>query len=109
MTSTDPDYGQAIQEFKKGGWVVSLLGFAGMTARLLITDEDSTIARMVKKSIAGGIVGVIGFFALWPADIPGIYKAVIMATSGTFAPEWMQFIKERITNAKQKKKSRKRR
>ncbi|CAB5178451.1 hypothetical protein UFOVP157_1, partial [uncultured Caudovirales phage] len=33
MNPTDPDLAGAIQDFKKGGWVVSLFGGAGMLAR----------------------------------------------------------------------------
>ena len=106
MSSTDPDFGQALQEFKRGGWVVSMLGLGGAVARWLVSDENSTIMRLVKKSIAGAIVGVISFFVLWGQEIPGIYKALIMCTSGAMAPEIFTILKERYESYGKKQKRR---
>ena len=40
MNSPDPDLANAIQDFKKGGWVIALLGSLGMLARLILTNEE---------------------------------------------------------------------
>jgi hypothetical protein len=97
MTSPDPDFAQAFAEFKRGGWLVSLLGLAGAAARWMITDSENTIWRLIRVSVAGSIVGVISFFALYGQDIPEIYKSIIMTTSGAMAPELMFLISRKIS------------
>lgn len=112
MTSTDPDFAAAAQDFKRGGWVVSLLGGAGMLARMLLTDESHPAIYYLRKVIAGAIVGVIVYFALYGTDISGLNKSMIMSTAGAGAPEIMENIRKRfakgITDEKETKASRKR-
>ncbi len=112
MTSTDPDFAAAAQDFKRGGWVVSLLGGAGMLARMLLNDESHPVIYYLRKIIAGAIVGVIIYFALYGTSISGLQKSIIMSTAGAGAPEIMENIRKRfskgITNEKENKASRKR-
>jgi hypothetical protein len=98
MSSPDPDFAGAIAEFKRGGWLVSLLGVGGAVARWMLSDEKSTAARLIRNSVAGGIVGVISFFALYGQDIPEIYKSIIMATSGALAPELLALLTRKTKN-----------
>jgi hypothetical protein len=112
MATTDPDFAAAAQDFKRGGWVVSLLGGAGMLARMLIDDETHPIIYWVKKIVAGAIVGVITYFALYGTELSGLHKSIIMSTAGAGSPELMQWIKKRfskgLTDEKETKASRKR-
>lgn len=112
MTTTDPDFAAAAQDFKRGGWVVSLLGGAGMLARMLLNDESHPVVYYLRKVIAGAIVGVIVYFALYGTDISGLQKSIIMSTAGAGAPEIMENIRKRfakgIINEKETKTSRKR-
>lgn len=112
MTTTDPDFAAAAQDFKRGGWVVSLLGGAGMLARMLLNDESHPVIYYLRKVIAGAIVGVIVYFALYGTDISGLQKSIIMSTAGAGAPEIMENIRKRfakgIINEKETKTSRKR-
>lgn len=86
-SSTDPDLVGAMADFKRGGWITALFGLAGGLVRLLISDETSTAIWWVRRLLASCIVGVLSYFALWGVDIPGIYKSVILATSGMACPE----------------------
>jgi uncharacterized membrane protein YeaQ/YmgE (transglycosylase-associated protein family) len=90
MNSTDPDLAGALQDFKRGGWVVSLFGGAGMLARMLLTDQSSPIIVWIRKVIAGSIIGVLAYFAVWGQDISGIYKAIILSVSGAVSPELLE-------------------
>lgn len=83
----DPDFGQAAADFKRGGWIVALLGAAGMLARMILTNEDQPAVVWVKRVVAGGIVGVIMYFALHGTSIDPLYKSIILSTSGAIAPE----------------------
>ncbi len=112
MATTDPDFASAAQDFKRGGWVVSLLGGAGMLARMLLTDESHPVVYYLRKIIAGAIVGVIVYFALYGTDISGLNKSIIMSTAGAGSPEIMENIRKRfakgLTNEKETQTSRKR-
>ena len=112
MATTDPDFASAAQDFKRGGWVVSLLGGAGMLARMLLTDESHPVIYYLRKIIAGSIVGIMAYFALYGTDISGLHKSVIMSTAGAGAPEIMENIRKRfakgLKDEKENKTSRKR-
>lgn len=96
MNPTDPDLAGAIQDFKKGGWVVSLFGGAGMLARMLLTDKASPVMVWIRKMLAGAIIGVLAYFAVWGQDISGIYKAIILSLSGAVAPEGLELLISRV-------------
>lgn len=96
MSSPDPDFAGALQEFKRGGWLVALLGGGGALVRWILHDEDSSWSRMVKCCISGSIVGVISFFALYGQDIPEIYKSIIMTTSGAMSHEMLAFLSKKV-------------
>ena len=92
MNTTDPDLAGAIQDFKKGGWVVSLFGGAGMLARMLLTDKASPVMVWIRRTLAGSIIGVLAYFAVWGQPISGIYKAIILSVSGAIAPEALEHL-----------------
>lgn len=58
-----------------------------MLARMLLDDEHHPAIFWARRIIAGSIVGVIAYFALWGAQMDGIKKSVIMCTAGACAPE----------------------
>lgn len=95
---TDPNFGAALDDFKRGGWIVSILGGAGMIARLLLDDEHHPVRFWIARVIAGTIVGIICYFALWGTEMSGIYKSVIMSTAGAGAPELMRYVKAKYNN-----------
>ena len=96
MNPTDPDLANAIQDFKKGGWVIALLGSMGMFARLILTEEKYSFFVWLRKIVAGGIVGVLAYFALYGTNIDPLYKSVIYSISGSLAPEIWDYIKRKF-------------
>lgn len=83
----DPDLTRAAADFKSGGWLVALLGALGMAARMILTDERQPIVVWVKKIVAGGIVGVLMYFALHGSSIDPLYKSILFSISGAIAPD----------------------
>jgi hypothetical protein len=90
------DWAGAIEDFKRGGWIVAMLGGAGVLARILISDEKKGWVFGMQRVCAGSIVGVITYFALYNIDILPIYKSVILATSGAFSPELFKFVLSKL-------------
>ncbi len=97
---SDPNFQQAIEEFKKGGWIVALLGGAGVCVRLLISNQENTKMFVFQRVMAGTIMGVITYFALYGVEIDMIYKSVILANSGAFSPEILKYIERKFKNGK---------
>jgi hypothetical protein len=87
MTPPDPDLSAAAADFKRGGWIVSLLGALGMMARMILTDERQPVVVWIKRVVAGGIVGVLMYFALHGSDIDPLYKSILFSVSGAIAPD----------------------
>lgn len=102
--ASSPDFNAAADDFRKGGWIVSLLGGAGMLARMLITDQSSKLIVWIRKILAAGIVGVIVYFALHGVEMSGIYKALILAFSGMGSPEIVELVVSKINNETAKNK-----
>ena len=100
--ASSPDLTAAADDFKKGGWIISLLGGAGMLARMLITDQTSKAIIWIRKILAAGIVGVLTYFALHGVEIAGIYKALILVFSGMASPEIVELVVSKVNNAKDK-------
>ncbi len=110
MATSDPDFASAAQDFKRGGWVVSLLGGAGMLARMLLDDEEHKAIYWLRRFIAGAIVGCITYFALHGVNMSDIHKSIIMSTAGAASPELMEQVRQRFSkglkrNEKQSKPS----
>ena len=100
MNPDDQSITVIINEFKRGGWVVGILGGLGALARLILTNEDYKFWIWFRKVIAGVIVGVMVYFAIYFADIEPLYKSIIFSVSGSFAPELFDFIRLKIKKAK---------
>lgn len=103
MASSDPDFAAAAADFKKGGWIVAILGAAGMLASMMLSDKSFTLKVIIKKMIGGGIVGVICYFALHGQQIDPLYKAVICAASGCVAPELVNMARKLVKSYGRKK------
>jgi hypothetical protein len=97
--TTGPDYEAAMQDFKRGGWITALFGGAGMLARLLITDEAHPAIWWTRRILASVIIGVLSYFAVWPLELAGIYKSVILTFSGMAGPELIDWVIRQFRNA----------
>lgn len=92
----DDSYSQIVAEFKRAGWIMGVLGAAGMVARLVFTNEKFAIFVWGRKIFAAAIVGIIVHFSLYEIDISEMYKSVICAISGSFAPEVFEAVRTRF-------------
>lgn len=98
--SSDESFIHATEDFKRGGWIVTLLGGAGMLARMLLTDQSSPLIVWFRKCFAACIIGVLCYFALHGVTMPQIYKSVLMSVAGMASPELMEVVISRINKAK---------
>lgn len=99
MSSNDPDLAAAALDFKRGGWLVSLLGVAGALVRLLLSENKHHWVVWAKHAIAGGLMGIVVYFALHGSDIDPLYKSVIYSSSGAISPRIFAAIEARIKKA----------
>ena len=106
----------AILAFKKGGWIVSLIGAAAMVGRLLIDDAaDANWRRSFKHIVAAALFAIIAFFVTYQWEMSAINKAIIQGLTGALAPELVDWItatikqKLGIQDKKRKGKSRRKR
>jgi hypothetical protein len=96
MSPIDPSLIDTAQEFKRGGWVVAVLGALGAVARLIITEERFKAIIWIRKGIAGAIVGTLVYFAVNPTNIDQLYKGIIYASSGALAPDIFEWLKSKF-------------
>lgn len=98
-----------IKNLLSGGWVVLLIGAAGMIARLVTTDEQPSVADVAKKMIGAMIASLIAWFIMEQFEINSMYKAIayglvglnspeiikgVLKISGQFAADPMSFLKK---------------
>ena len=96
MNIDDPTLQGVVEEFKKTGWVMAILGAIGMLARLILTNEKYNTVIWTRKIIAGGIVGVLCYFGFYEADIAPLYRSVVCSIAGSIAPELFEFIRRKF-------------
>lgn len=107
-----------IVNFTNGGWVVLLIGAAGMVARLVTTNEEQTTSDVVKKMVSSMIASLIAWFVMEQFEMNSMYKAVayglvglnspeiingVLKISGQFAENPMSFIKKEQPKPKRKR------
>ena len=78
-----------IPAFLNGGWVVLLIGAAGMIARLVTsnTPEETSASNVVKNIMAAMITSLLAWFILEQFEIGSLYKALIYGLGGLNSPE----------------------
>lgn len=101
MSPIDPSLLETAEDFKKGGWIVAVLGALGAVARLIITEEKFKAIIWIRKGIAGAIVGTLVYFAINHAPIDALYKGIIYSSSGALAPDIFEWIKRKFTKEAQ--------
>ncbi len=107
-----------IQQFLGGGWVVLLIGAAGMIARLVTTNEKLIGSDIVKKMLSSMIASMISWFIMEQFEMDSMYKAIayglvglnspeiiqgVLKISGQFAADPMSFMKKEQSKPKRKR------
>jgi hypothetical protein len=76
-----------VQQFIEGGWVIPLIGAAGMLARLLANPNKITFIEQIKKIVSAALLSGIAWFILEQTDISSLYKAITYGIVGVISPE----------------------
>jgi hypothetical protein len=97
MSPVDPSILETAEEFKKGGWIVAVLGALGAVARLILTEVRFFWIIWIRKAIAGAIVGTLVYFAINHAEMDAIYKGIVYSSSGALAPDIFEWVKRKFT------------
>ena len=97
MSPIDPNLIDTAQEFKRGGWIVAVLGALGAIARLILTEERFFWVVWVRKALAGAIVGTLVYFAINHTELDAMYKGIVYSSSGALAPDIFEWLKRKIT------------
>jgi hypothetical protein len=79
-----------LKEFLSGGWLVAIIGAAGMVARLLSDDTKATFGTQLKKIIIASICAVISWFLIENMEMSSMIKAAIYGVVGVISPEIVQ-------------------
>ena len=108
-----------ITNFLDVGWVVLLIGAAGMVARLVTTNEEQSSGDVIKKMISSMIASLIAWFIMEQFEVNSMYKALayglvglnspeiingVLKISGQFASDPMSFIKKEQPKPTRKRK-----
>jgi uncharacterized membrane protein YeaQ/YmgE (transglycosylase-associated protein family) len=75
--------------FLEGGWVVLLIGGAGMIARLVTSknQEDKTLSQIFSNIASAMITSLIAWFILEQFEVDSMYKAIVYGLVGLNSPE----------------------
>lgn len=94
------DLSKFIPLFLGGGWIVLLIGAAGMIARLATSKnpEDKTPAQIVSNILASMIASLIAWFVLEQFEVASMYKAIAYGLVGLNSPELLTGITKISTN-----------
>jgi hypothetical protein len=79
-----------LHSFIDGGWLVLIVGTAGMIARLALFSGKVTILHCIKNLIAAMFCSSVTWFILEEIKIHFMYKAIVYTLAGLDAPELMK-------------------
>jgi hypothetical protein len=76
-----------ILEFTNGGWIILVVGAAGMAARIIYSGAKHSIIDIVKKMFAAMLCSGIAWFVLEQTEISSLTKAISYGVVGVVSPE----------------------
>lgn len=89
---TDPDSSRdIIQNLKEGGFTASLIGIAGMIARLLLSDGRTSLGGAIRHVLAAGIVAYFVDQGLQDQNMARGLKVACVGISGATATEIVEW------------------
>jgi predicted MFS family arabinose efflux permease len=94
------DLSKFVPLFFSGGWIVLLIGAAGMIARLATSKnpEDKTPGQVISNIAASMIASLIAWFILEQFEVASMYKAIAYGMVGLNSPEILTGIIKISTN-----------
>lgn len=95
MTPPDDRLIQTIEDLKKGGWFVAVLGALGALMRLLLSQEAPGAVEWLRRILAGAIMGLLAYFAIHGLIDP-VYEAIAYSISGAVANELTKVVTSKI-------------
>lgn len=81
-----------IPKFLKGGWIVALIGAAGMAARLVVSEEETPVNIVIKNISAAMIASSIAWFVMEQFEMNSMLKAILYGLVGLNSPELLKGI-----------------
>jgi len=86
--------GKFIPLFFGGGWIVLVIGAAGMLARLATSKnpEEKTVPQIINNMVAAMIAALISWFILEQFAIAAMWKALVYGLVGLNSPELLSGI-----------------
>jgi predicted MFS family arabinose efflux permease len=83
------DLNQFIPLFMDGGWVVLVIGAAGMLARIATSKnpEDKNPIQIVKNILAAMTASLVAWFIMEQFKVASMYKAIAYGLVGLNSPE----------------------
>ena len=81
------DFKSVIREFLDGGWVIPVIGAAGMIVRMLTYKGRVSLKDFLRNVLAAAILSGILWFVLHDAPISDFIKAISYGVVGVVAPE----------------------
>ena len=81
------DFKTIIREFLDGGWVIPVIGAAGMVVRMLTFKGKVSLKDFLRNVLAAAILSGILWFVLHDAPISDFIKAISYGIVGVVSPE----------------------
>jgi len=81
------DFKIIIREFLDGGWIIPVIGAAGMIVRMLTFKGRVSLKCFFRNVLAAAILSGILWFVLHDAPISDFIKAISYGVVGVVAPE----------------------
>ena len=78
--------------FIEGGWLVSVIGAAGMLARLITNPIKGSWIEYLKKIVVAAITSTIAWFLVEQMELSSITKAITYGVVGVVSPELIEGI-----------------